>query len=222
MTVLIILTMNRSEYEFAIFYANFIADLLQKPHAKSMHELLLAKKARSDKELFALYQANNRRALCLNDIKKLRTDSDSLTQIRNPVQNAIFVQMCQFFLLELIGQLPEELIKMIGSYSPHVKNQKSLVRIEFYNTWFNTNKARITNLLKGWSKAKLGFVLGHVRSPNNPYYNCLASKTSAAYKKGTELMFRSRIETLIVEKGNRSHLEQYSLLLAIEKYNGKK
>jgi hypothetical protein len=213
-----------STYEFAIFYANFIADLLQKPHAKSMHELLLEKKARSDKELLALYQANNRRALCLNEIKTLRTDTDCLIQIpnQNHVQNAIFVQMCQFFLLELVGQLPEELIKMIGSYSNHVKNQKSLVRIEFYDNWFNANKARIVKLLKGWSKAKLGFVLDKIRSPNNPYYNCLASKTSDAYKKGTELMFRSRIETLIVEKGNRSHLEQYSLLLAIEKYNGKK
>jgi len=213
-------------YEFAIFYANFIADLLQKPHAKSMHELLLAKKARSDKELLALYQANNRRSLCLNEIKTLRTDMDSLTQNQNQnpnlVQNATFVQKCQFFLLELVSQLPEDLIKMIGAYSQHVKNQKSLVRIEFYDNWFNINKARITNLLKGWSKAKLAFVIDKIRSPNNPYYNCLASKTSAAYKKGTELMFRSRIETLIVEKGNRSHLEQYSLLLAIEKYNGKK
>lgn len=213
-------------YEFAIFYANFIADLLQKPHAKSMHELLLAKKARSDKELLALYQANNRRSLCLNEIKTLRTDMDSLTQNPNPnqnlVQNAIFVQMCQFFLLELVRQLPEDLIKMIGAYSQHVKNQKSLVRIEFYDNWFKLNRSRITKLLKGWSKAKLAFVIDKIRSPNNPYYNCLASKTSAAYKKGTELMFRSRIETLIVEKGNRSHLEQYSLLLAIEKYNGKK
>lgn len=218
-------------YEYAIFYANFIADLLQKPHAKSMHELLLAKKARSDKELLALYQANNRRALCLNEIKTLRIDTDSLTQIpnqnhnqnqnQNHVQNAIFVQMCQFFLLELVGQLPEELINMIGAYSNHVKNQKSLVRIEFYDNWFKLNRERIVKLLKGWSKAKLAFVIDKIRSPNNPYYNCLASKTSNAYKKGTELMFRSRIETLIVEKGSRSHMEQYSLLLAIEKYNGK-
>ena len=210
-------------YEYAIFYANFIADLLQKPHAKSMHELLLAKKARSDKELLALYQANNRRSLCLNEIKTLRIDTDSLTQNpnQNHVQNAIFVQMCQFFLLELVGQLPEELIKMIGAYSNHVKNQKSLVRIEFYDNWFKLNRERIVKLLKGWSKAKLSFVIDKIRSPNNPYYKCLASKTSNAYKKGTELMFRSRIETLIVEKGSRSHMEQYSLLLAIEKYNGK-
>jgi hypothetical protein len=212
-------------YDFAIFYANFIADLLQKPHAKSMHELLLAKKARSDKELLALYQANNRRSLCLNEIKTLRTDMDSLTQNPNPnlVQNATFVQKCQFFLLELVSQLPEDLIKMIGAYSQHVKNQKSLVRIEFYDNWFKLNRERIVKLLKGWSKTKLAFVIDKIRSPsnNNPYYNC-CKKTTAAYKKGTELMFRSRIETLIVEKGNRSHLEQYSLLLAIEKYNGKK
>ena len=64
--------MNNAEYQFAIFYNNFISELLQKPHTKEMHELLLSKKARSDKELLALYQANSRRANCLNDIKKLR------------------------------------------------------------------------------------------------------------------------------------------------------
>jgi len=208
-----------SEYEFAIFYNNFISDLLQKPHAKEMRQLLLAKKAQSDKELLALYQTCRKRNACLQEIKYLKKSPDCLDFVLN-LNAAIITTDC--VLLSLIGQLPEDIIRLIGTYSNHVKNQKSLIRIEFYDNWFKLNRDRITKLLKGWSKAKLGFVLDHVRSPNNPYYNCLASKTSAAYKKGTELMFRSRIETLIVEKGNRSHLEQYSLLLAIEKYNGKK
>ena len=38
-----------TEYEFAIFYNNFISDLLQKPHTLEMHQLLLTKKAQSDK-----------------------------------------------------------------------------------------------------------------------------------------------------------------------------
>ena len=212
--------MNNAEYQFAIFYNNFIAELLQKPHTKEMHELLLSKKARSDKELLALYQANSRRANCLNDIKKLRECPSPLDKNLN----ATFVQntnIGQLYILGLISHLPEELKRMIGSYSPHVKNQKSLIRIEFYNAWFKANKARIIGFLKGWSKAKLGFALNNIRSPNNTYYNS-CQKTTAAYKKGSELMFRSRIETLIEEKGKRSNMEQYSLLLAIEKYNEKK
>jgi hypothetical protein len=207
-----------SEYEFAIFYNNFISDLLQKPHAKEMRQLLIAKKAQSDKELLALYQTCRKRNACLQEIKYLKKSPDCLGFVLN-LNAAIITTDC--VLLSLIGQLPEDIVNLIGTYSNHVKNQKSLIRIEFYDNWFKLNRDRITKLLKGWTKAKLGFVLDHVRSPNNPYYNC-CKKTTAAYKKGTELMFRSRIETLIVEKGNRSHMEQYSLLLAIEKYNGKK
>lgn len=192
-----------TEYQFAIFYNQFISDLLQKPHAKDMHELLLSKKARSDKELSILYQTNKSLGACLKNIKDLGNSLDP---------NPLFICM---------SELPEDIVKIIGSYSPHVKNQKSLARIEFYDNWFKLNRDRITKLLKSWSKTKLGFVLDHIRSANNLYYNC-CKKTMTAYKKGTELMFRSLIETLIVEKGNRSHMEQYSLLLAIEKYNGKK
>ena len=36
-------------------------------------------------------------------------------------------------ILELIAQLPEELRRLIGSYSHHVRTQKSLVRIEVLN-----------------------------------------------------------------------------------------
>jgi hypothetical protein len=194
-----------TEYQFAIFYNQFISELLQKPHAAEMHQLLLSKKSRSDKELLSLYQTNKSLGACLKNIKEL---GNTLDHIPNP----LFICM---------SELPEDIVKIIGSYSPHVKNQKSLIRLEFYDNWFKLNRDRITKLLKGWTKAKLGFVLDHIRSPNNPYYNC-CKKTLSAYKKGTELMFRSRIETLIVEKGNRSNMEQYSLLLAIEKYNKKK
>jgi len=219
--------MNATEYEFALFCNNFIAELLQKPHSKEMHKLLLSKKAISDKELIDLYDC--RRLICFRDIKMLRECSDPLSEKQLLFQtsdlNATLVQNTGYnqepFLLTLISELPEELRRMIGSYSNHVKNQKSLVRIEFYNNWFAANKKRITNLLKGWTKAKLGVALNNIKSSNNPYYN-KCPKGSVVYKKSSELMFRSRIETLIEEKGHRSNMEQYSLLLAIEKYNEKK
>jgi hypothetical protein len=208
-----------SEYEFAMFYNNFISDLLQKPHTKEMHQLLLVKKAQSDKELLALYQTCSRRMICLKDIQDFKKNQDPFEQNLN----APFIQTTDYIqslLLGLIGELPEDLIKLIGSYSPHIKNQKSLVRIEFYNNWFKANKSRITNLLKNWSKAKLGFALNNIQSPNNPYYNCCL-QGSQDYKKSYALIFRSLIEKLIEEKGKRSNMEQYSLLLAIEKYDRK-
>jgi hypothetical protein len=207
-----------SEYEFAIFYNNFISDLLQRPHTNEMHQLLLVKKAQSDKELLALYQTCRKRNACLQEIKYLKKSPDCLGFVLN-LNAAIITTDC--VLLSLIGQLPEDIVNLIGTYSNHVKNQKSLVRIEFYNNWFNANKARIVKLLKNWSKAKLGFALNNIRSPNNPYFNCCL-QGSQDYKKSYAIVFRSLIEKLIEEKGQRSNMEQYSLLLAIEKYNGKK
>jgi hypothetical protein len=207
-----------AEYEFALFYNNFISDLLRKPHSTPMHKLLLDKKARADKELLTLYQTCYNRIYYLKEIKELKKGPDLLSNLVIDV-NVIINTDC--LLLGLIGQLPEDLVKLIGSYSPHVRNQKSLVRIEFYNNWFNTNKARIVKLLKNWSKAKLGFVLNNIQSPNNPYYNCCLQGTQD-YKKSYAVIFRSLIEKLIEEKGNRSNMEQYSLLLAIEKYDKRK
>jgi hypothetical protein len=204
-----------AEYEFALFYNNFISDLLRKPHSNAMHQLLLAKKDQADKELLTLYKTCYNRIYYLKDIKELKKGPDLLSNLVIDV-NIIINTDC--LLLGLIGQLPEDLVNLIGSYSPHVRNQKSLVRIEFDNNWFATNKARIVKLLKNWSKAKLGFVLNNIRSPNNPYYNCCLQGTQD-YKKSYAVIFRSLIEKLIEEKGRRSNMEQYSLLLAIEKYD---
>jgi hypothetical protein len=207
-----------AEYEFTLFYNNFITDLLQKPHSNAMHQLLLDKKAQADKELLTLYKTCYNRIYYLKDIKELKKGPDLLSNLVIDV-NVIINTDC--LLLGLIGQLPEDLVNLIGSYSPHVRNQKSLVRIEFYNNWFKTNKTRIVKLLKNWSKAKLGFVLNNIQSPNNPYYNCCLQGTQD-YKKSYALIFRSLIEKLIEEKGRRSNMEQYSLLLAIEKYDKRK
>ena len=210
-----------TEYEFAMFYNNFISELLMKPHTLEMHQLLLTKKAQADKELLTLYQTCCNRKFCLEEIKDLRKIPDNLDLFSNLSLNEQIIINTDCLLLQQIGLLPEDLIKLIGSYSPHVRNQKSLIRIEFYDNWFKINKKRIIGLLKGWSKAKLGFALNNIQSPNNPYYNCCL-QGAPEYKRGTALMFKSRIETLIEENGKRSNMEQYSLLLAIEKYDKKK
>ena len=210
-----------AEYEFSIFYNKFISELLQNPHSIAMHQLLLVKKAEADKELLTLYQTHYNRIYYLKEIKEIKKASASQDLLSNLVIDVNVIINTDCLLLGLIGQLPEDLVKLIGSYSPHVKNQKSLVRIEFYNSWFAANKDRIVKLLKNWSKAKLGFVLNNIRSPNNPYFNCCLQGTQD-YKKSYAIVFRSLIEKLIDEKGNRSNMEQYSLLLAIEKYDKRK
>jgi hypothetical protein len=184
-----------NQLKFAVLYNQFINKLLQEPDINSeFKSLILKKKLASIASLLAA-----------------KTECKRIEKERKNVED-------QIALLISIGQLPEELRRLIGSYSQHVRTQKSLVRIEFYNHWFIMNMSRIVGLLKKWSKAKLGFVLDKIRSPNNPYF-CNMQPGSAEYRKGTALMFKSRIETLIKEKGERSNMEQYSLLLAIEKYH---
>lgn len=196
-----------NEYKFAALYKKFIDDLLQenneqdetneKNGSNELKNLLIKKRADAHRRLsIARYNLN----VYEQKIQRQREELE---------------------LMQRISFLPYEIKQMIGAYSQAVRNQKSLVRIEFYIRWFTDNKARIIALIKGWSKAKLGFVLDKIRSPNNHYCGCCKPGTNE-YKKGTALMFKSRIETLIEEKGQRSNMEMYSLLLAIEKYHKKK
>lgn len=186
-----------NQLKFAILHNQFIDQLLKEPSSDSDFKSLLCKK-----KIASLASLLSAKRECKRIEKEIKDKED---------QKKLFI---------FIGQLPEELRRLIGSYSHHVRTQKSLVRIEFYNHWFIMNRSRIVGLLKNWSKFKLGFVLDKIKSLNNPYYNCFQPGTSE-YKKNTVLMIRSRIECLIEEKGKRSNMEQYSLLLAIERYDNK-
>jgi hypothetical protein len=193
-----------TEYKFAALYKKFIDDLLQENNdsdesngSNEFKNMLIRKKAVADRDWsIAKYNFN--------------VYETGLRRQREEIE-----------LMQRISFLPYDIKQMIGAYSQAVRNQKSLIRIEFYINWFMINKGRIIALLKGWSKAKLGFVLDKIRSQNNPYCGFCKPGTNE-YKKGTALMFKSRIETLIEEKGKRSNMEMYSLLLAIEKYDKRK
>jgi hypothetical protein len=186
-----------NQLKFAILHNQFIDQLLQEPDLTGDFKTLLCKK-----KIASLASLLSAKRECKRIEKEIKDNED---------QKVLFV---------FISQLPEELRRLIGSYSHHVRTQKSLVRIEFYDNWFHYNKYRIIGLLKNWSKEKLGFVLDKIRSPNNPFYNC-CQKGATEYKKASVLILRSRIECLIEEKGKRSNMEMYSLLLAIEKYDNK-
>lgn len=189
-----------ANYQYAVMLNTFLDSLLKfNNNTYEMRELLLKRKFEALDQLIytkEVYENN----------KKLLTDQ-TVEQEKQ--------------LLERIGKLPQDIRKYIGSFSNVVINQKKLVRIEFYNNWFTENKTRITQLLSSWSKPKLAFVLSNIQSAYNNYYNNCKSGTEL-YKKGTAIMFRSKIETLIKIKGQRSNFEKYCLLLAIEKCHNKK
>jgi hypothetical protein len=186
-----------NQLKFAILNNQFIDQLLKDPSSDSEFKTLLYKK-----KIVSIGSLLSAKRECKRIEKEIKDKED---------QKLLFV---------FIARLPEELKRLIGTYSPLVRSQKSLVRIEFYDNWFYYNKYRIIDLLKNWSKTKLGFVLDKIKSLNNPYYNCF-QQGNTILMKDTALMIRSRIEYLIEEKGKRSHMEQYSLLLAIEKYDNK-
>jgi hypothetical protein len=65
-------------------------------------------------------------------------------------------------LLARINQLPEFLQMLVGDFSPVVEEQKTLVKFEFFDNWVNENTHRIIDLLKGWTKPQIGFVLNSI------------------------------------------------------------
>ena len=189
-----------ANYQYAVMLNTFLDSLLKfNNNTYEMRELLLKRKFEAMDQL-AYYKEvyeNNQKLLTNQTVEQEKE------------------------VLERIGKLPKEIRKYIGEFSTVVINQKKLVKIEFYNNWFTENKSRITQLLSSWSKPKLAFVLSNIQSAYNKYYNNCKSDTEL-YKKGTALMFRSKIETLIKIKGQRSNFEKYCLLLAIEKCHDKK
>lgn len=189
-----------ANYQYAVMLNSFLDSLLKfNDNTYHMKELLLKRKFEAIDMLIytkEVYENN-----------KIKNNMSTIEQEKQ--------------LLERIGKLPKEIKKHIGDFSNVVINQKKLVKIEFYNNWFNENNTRVTKLLSSWSKPKLAFVLSNIQSTYNNYYNNCKSGTEI-YKKGTAIMFRSKIETLIKIKGERSNFEKYCLLLAIENCHNKK
>ena len=205
----------RAELEYQILLSNMISTLLENPTNTNAMKTLLSKKKKEAYKLLILirrkYDTIFQSHLCAPcSFQSICLQNFNTTNVLN-----------NHLLFERIALLPDELIKYIGQYSHAVINQKKLVRIEFYIKWFKMNTDRILNMLKKWKKNHCGFVLDKIKFAANPYYNnCKIG--SSSYKKGDILIFRSRIERLVEEIGERSHQEKYSLLLAIEKFDARK
>jgi hypothetical protein len=187
-----------AKYQYEMKFNIFIDSLLNAPgNTDEMNTLLFQKKIASNIELNTV--KTNREAL----IKQ--QDETNVTRE----------------LFSRIAMLPHDIKMYIGSFSHAVINQKRLVKIEFYNNWINSNKARIVGLIKYWTKKDLALILDNINYVHNSYYNKLKAGTSL-YKNSVPLILRSKIELLIDAKGRRSNIEMYGLLLSIEKYHAKK
>ena len=187
-----------AKYQYEMQFNMFIDSLLNTPgNTDEMITLLFQKKLASNIELDTV--KTNREAL-INQ------------QDETKVTRKLFSR---------IAMLPQEIKKYIGEFSHAVINQKRLVKIEFYNNWINSNKARIVGLIKYWTKKDLALILDNINYVHNSYYNKLKVGTTL-YKNSVPVILRSKVELLIDAKGRRSNIEIYGLLLAIEKYHAKK
>ena len=187
-----------AKYQYEMQFNMFIDSLLNTPgNTDEMITLLFQKKLASNIELDTV--KTNREAL-INQ------------QDETKVTRELFSR---------IAMLPQEIKKYIGEFSHAVINQKRLVKIEFYNNWINSNKARIVGLIKYWTKKDLALILDNINYVHNSYYNKLKVGTTL-YKNSVPVILRSKVELLIDAKGRRSNIEIYGLLLAIEKYHAKK
>jgi hypothetical protein len=186
-----------AKYQYEMKFNMFIETLLNAPgNTDEMNTLLYQKKLASNTELDTV--KTNREALIKQQDETIVTKE----------------------LFSRIAMLPQEIKKYIGSFSHAVINQRRLVKIEFYNNWVNSNKARIVGLIKYWTKKDLALILDNINYVHNSYYNKLKVGT-ALYNNSLPLILRSKIELLIDAKGRRSNIEMYGLLLAIEKYHAK-
>jgi hypothetical protein len=92
-------------------------------------------------------------------------------------------------LLNRIGELPEEIQRLIAEFSPIVAELKKKVKLYFFDTWLNENTDRIMHLVEGWTKPQVGFVLNSIICLEDPGFDgylkgeCCYPNWSAAYMR---------------------------------------
>ncbi len=74
-------------------------------------------------------------------------------------------------LLARIDRLPYFLQRLIGEFSPFVIKQQFLVKYNFFDKWIIENTERIMDLIEGWSKQHVGFVLNSIIQLEYPNYD---------------------------------------------------
>ena len=99
-------------------------------------------------------------------------------------------------LLARINRLPEFLQMLVGEFSPVVKEQKALVKYEFFDRWLNENTEQIMGLVEGWSKPQVGFVLNSIIQLESPDFDGYL-KGSTCYQHWPATYMRKQIKVYI-------------------------
>jgi hypothetical protein len=99
-------------------------------------------------------------------------------------------------LLAHIKQLPEFLQMLVGDFSPVVEEQKALVKYEFFDRWLNENTHRIMDLLEGWTKPQIGFVLNSIIQLKEPDFDGYL-KGESCYQHWPASYMRKQIKVYI-------------------------
>ena len=74
-------------------------------------------------------------------------------------------------LLAQIDRLPYFVQILVGEFSPVVAQQKMLVKYEFFDRWIIENTGRIMDMVEGWSKPHVGYVLNSIIQLAEPGFN---------------------------------------------------
>ena len=77
----------------------------------------------------------------------------------------------EHLLLIRINGLPEDIQGLVAAFSPIVAAQKRLVKFEFFDAWLTQNTQRIMDLLDGWTKPQVGFVLNSIIQLETPDFD---------------------------------------------------
>lgn len=110
-----------------------------------------------------------------NELKRIQ--KETAIKMANVLEANEILQ--EHLLLIRINDLPEEIQGLIANFSPAVATQKRLVKFEFFDTWLNQNTQRIMDLIDGWAKSQVGFVLNSIIQ--------LEGREFDGYLKGTNL-----------------------------------
>ena len=96
--------------------------------------------------------------VCLQDEQK-RIKKETAIKFTDVLDDEVLQEQ---LLLVRINDLPEEIQGLVAAFSPVVAAQKRLAKFEFFDTWLNQNTQRIMDLLDGWTKPQVGFVLNSI------------------------------------------------------------
>jgi hypothetical protein len=103
-------------------------------------------------------------------------------------------------LMSRINRLPEDVQRIVGEFSPVVKEQRFLIKFEYFDKWIIDNTDRIMGLVSKLSKPHVGFILNSVCSLNFKTTFDAFTKRGACYGQFTAEGMRIQIKYIISQR----------------------